>query len=77
MFALKKFLKHRDSRAAFDRIKKMGAVGIPCIVVDGEEFYFEDQIEQVHKLIVEHLIKNNKQNTRIDDVCGSGPVKIG
>ncbi len=51
MFALKKFLKHRDSRAAFDRIKKMGAVGIPCIVVDGEEFYFEDQIEEFLKSV--------------------------
>jgi diphosphomevalonate decarboxylase len=39
--------------------------------------YFEDQIEQVNKLIVEHLLKNNKQNMRIDDFYGKGPEKIG
>jgi diphosphomevalonate decarboxylase len=39
--------------------------------------YFKDQIEQVNKLIVEDLFKNNKQNTRIDDHYGSGPVKLG
>jgi len=39
--------------------------------------YFEDEIEQVNKLIVEDLIKNNKQNTRIDDFYGKGPVKLG
>ena len=37
--------------------------------------YFEDQIEQVNKLIVEDLLKNNEQNIRIDDLFGSGPVK--
>ena len=51
MFALKQFLKYRDSREDFDRIKKMGAVGIPCIVVEGEEFYFEDQIEEFLKSV--------------------------
>jgi diphosphomevalonate decarboxylase len=39
--------------------------------------YFEDQIEQVNKLIVEDLLKNNEQNVRIDDFYGKGPVKIG
>jgi diphosphomevalonate decarboxylase len=39
--------------------------------------YFEDQIEQVNKLIVEDLLKNNEQNMRIDDFYGKGPVKIG
>jgi len=38
--------------------------------------YFEDQREQVDKLIVEHLIKNNKHDLRIDDFYGNGPVKI-
>jgi hypothetical protein len=38
--------------------------------------YFADQSEQVRKLIVEELLKNNEQNLRIDDYCGSGPVKI-
>lgn len=46
MFALKQFLKYRDTREEFDRIKNAGAVGIPCIVVDSENFYFEDQIEE-------------------------------
>lgn len=39
--------------------------------------YFEDQIEQVNKLIVEDLLKNNEQNMRIDDFYGKGPVKLG
>jgi len=39
--------------------------------------YFEDQIEQVNKLIVEDLLKNNEQNLRIDDFYGKGPVKVG
>jgi diphosphomevalonate decarboxylase len=39
--------------------------------------YFEDEIEQVNKLIVEDLLKNNEQNLRINDLYGSGPVKIG
>lgn len=39
--------------------------------------YFEDQIEQVNKLIVEDLFKNNKQNMRIDDFYGKGPLKMG
>lgn len=39
--------------------------------------YFEDQIEQVNKLIVEDLLINNEQNMRIDDFYGNGPVKIG
>jgi len=39
--------------------------------------YFEDQIEQVNKLIVEDLLKNNEQNMRIDDFYGKGPIKIG
>ena len=51
MFALKKFLKYRNRRADFERIKKMGAVGITCIVVEGEEFYFEDQIEEFLKSV--------------------------
>ena len=39
--------------------------------------YFEEQNEQVNKLIVEDLLINNEQNMRIDDFYGSGPVKIG
>jgi len=39
--------------------------------------YFEDQIEQVDKLISEDLFKNNEQNMRINDFYGTGPVKIG
>ena len=39
--------------------------------------YFQDQIEQVNKLIVEELLKNDKQNLRINDFYGKGPVKIG
>jgi diphosphomevalonate decarboxylase len=38
--------------------------------------YFEEQVEQVNKLIVEELLKNNEQNMRIDDYYGKGPVKF-
>lgn len=39
--------------------------------------FFEEQIEQVNKLIVEDLLKNIEQNMRINDFYGIGPVKIG
>jgi len=39
--------------------------------------YFEDQIEQVNKWVVEDILKNNEQNRRINDLYGTGPVKIG
>jgi len=39
--------------------------------------FFEDQIEQVNKLIVEDILKNIEQNMRIDDFYGKGPIKIG
>ena len=39
--------------------------------------YFKEQNEQVYKLIVEDLLKNNKQNMRLDDFYGNGPIKIG
>lgn len=39
--------------------------------------YFEEQIEQVNKIIVEHILNNNEQILRIDDYFGDGPVKIG
>ncbi len=39
--------------------------------------YFKEQFEQVNKLIVEDLIKNNEQNILIFDSYGFGPVKVG
>ncbi len=42
MFNLKKFLKLRDTRKEFDEIKRLGRVGIPCIVInDGEKIIFD------------------------------------
>ena len=38
--------------------------------------FFEEQTEQVNKLIVEDILKNNEQNMRINDFYGTGPVKI-
>jgi len=38
--------------------------------------YFKDQIEQVNDIIVDDLLKNNKQNLKINDYYGSGPVKL-
>ena len=52
-----------------------------CFTLDAgpnvHQLYFEDQIEQVNKIIVEHILKNNEQTLRIDDFFGKGPVKIG
>ena len=39
--------------------------------------YFEDQFEHVNKLIVEDLFENSEQKMRIDDLYGTGPLKIG
>lgn len=42
MLNLKKFLKYRDSRKEFEEVKNMGAIGLPCIVVnDGEQILFD------------------------------------
>ena len=37
---------------------------------------FGHQNEQVNKMIVKYLLKNNKQNMRINDKCVVGPLKI-
>lgn len=39
MGELKEFLKLRDSHPYFDQIKKENMVGIPTILIDGEELY--------------------------------------
>lgn len=39
--------------------------------------FFEQDREHVHQLIVEDLLKNNKQNDWIDDGYGKGPVNCG
>jgi glutaredoxin-related protein len=42
MLNLKKFLKLRDTRKEFDEIKRLGKIGIPCIVInDGERIIFD------------------------------------
>lgn len=42
MLNLKMFLKYRDNYKEFDKIKEMGKIGIPCIVVnDGEKILFD------------------------------------
>jgi len=42
MLNLKKFLKLRDTREEFDEIKRLGKIGIPCIVInDGEKIIFD------------------------------------
>ena len=52
-----------------------------CFTLDAgpnvQLLFFEEQIEQVNKLIVEDLLKNIEQYMRIDDFYGIGPVKIG
>jgi len=43
MWQIGEFLILRESRPEFDRIRKMGAIGFPCIVVnDGEAVFFQD-----------------------------------
>lgn len=41
MINLKRFLKYRDNYPQFEKIKKAGTIGLPCIVInDGEEIVF-------------------------------------
>lgn len=37
MLPLKQFLKYRDTRPEFDPIKAGGRVGVPCLVLRGED----------------------------------------
>ncbi len=55
--------------------------GLPiCFTLDAGPnihlMYFEEDIEQVQKLIVESLLLNDKQNNWIDDKFGTGPQKL-
>ncbi len=47
MLSLKTFLKFRDSRPEFDEIRKVGRVGLPCIVVNNGEKVILDFTEAV------------------------------
>ena len=37
MLALKQFIGYRETRSEFDSVKERGALGVPCIVVEGGE----------------------------------------
>ena len=51
IFNLKMFLKFRDNYPQFDKVKKKGKVGIPCVVVNnGERILFEDSEDIVDEL---------------------------
>ena len=69
-----------DNISLIQEIRKESGIEI-CFTLDAGPnvhlLYFEDQIEQVNKIIVEHILKNNEQTLRIDDFFGKGPVKIG
>ncbi len=42
MLNLKMFLKYRDNYEEFNKVKEMGKVGLPCIVInDGERILFD------------------------------------
>ncbi len=44
LFNLKTYLKLRDTRPEFDKIKAMGIVGIPFIMInDGEKLIFDEE----------------------------------
>lgn len=46
---MKEFLRYRDTRPEFDRVKRAGGIGFPSVVVnDGEVILFDD-------LAIEHL----------------------
>jgi glutaredoxin-related protein len=53
MWQVREFLILRETRPEFDRIREMGAIGMPCIVVnDGEAVLFQDfNIEQLVALV--------------------------
>ncbi len=76
-------LMHPETVRIINRIQELRKeTGLDiCFTLDAGPnihlIYFEDQIEQVNKLIVEDILKNNKQNIRIDDFYGKGPVKVG
>ena len=40
---LKQFLKLRDSHPAFDKVKKQGAVGIPCFLLEDGAISFRPE----------------------------------
>jgi len=51
MLNIKTFLKYRDSAPEFDEIKKVGRVGLPCIVVDnGEKIIFDKTLLNIEEL---------------------------
>jgi diphosphomevalonate decarboxylase len=76
-------LMHPETVRIISRIRELRKeTGLDiCFTLDAGPnihlIYFEDQIEQVNKLIIEDLLKNNKQNIRIDDFYGKGPIKVG
>lgn len=44
---LKEFLKERDTQVAFEPIKQMGRVGVPCLVTSEGEYLFElEELEE-------------------------------
>lgn len=75
-------LMHPETLRIITRIQQLrNETGLDiCFTLDAGPnvhiIYFGDQIEQIDKFIVEDILKNNKQNIRIDDYYGSGPVKM-
>lgn len=51
MLYMKMFLKLRDNRPEFEEIKKNGYVGIPCIVLNNDRLFFEDEVEEFLEVI--------------------------
>ena len=53
MWQVREFLNLRENRPEFQRIREMGAIGFPCIVVnDGEALLFQDfNIEELIALV--------------------------
>ncbi len=58
LWQVKEFLDLRENRSEFNRIRKSGAIGFPCIVVGDEEaIFFQDfDIEELAA-----LVKSKKQ----------------
>lgn len=39
--AMKQFLKFRDSRDEFQKIKESGSIGVPCFLMDDKRIFFD------------------------------------
>ena len=52
MAALKSFVNFREKRAEFNKVKELGGLGVPCIVVNnGEKIILDSSEEALRSLL--------------------------